>query len=100
MTAPRPILILTALESELQATDAPDGVELLYCGVGKVNAALHATRAILERQGYEILSMSTGFLGESQLDPRDREHFHRQPVTHRSLFGVAAPKRPREGGGQ
>ncbi|HYN86535.1 MAG TPA: class I SAM-dependent methyltransferase [Pyrinomonadaceae bacterium] len=48
---------------------------------------------ILARAGYEVVFIESGFLGDSQLDPRDREHFHRQPVTHRSLRGVAAPRR-------
>ncbi|MBG7620924.1 5'-methylthioadenosine nucleosidase [Herbaspirillum sp. AP02] len=65
MTAHRPILILTALESELQAADAPAGVELLYCGVGKVNAALHATRAILERQPRLVINFGTA----GKIDP-------------------------------
>ena len=47
---------------------------------------------ILARAGYEVVHMASGFLGEVQLDPRDREAFHRQPVTHRSLYGVAVPK--------
>jgi SAM-dependent methyltransferase len=47
---------------------------------------------ILARAGYEVVHMDSGFLGDSQLDPRDRAEFHGQPVTHRSLYGVAAPK--------
>ncbi len=47
---------------------------------------------ILGRAGYEILFMESGFLGEVQLDPQHREYFHKQPVTHRSLRGVVAPK--------
>ena len=43
----QPILILTALESELNAAAAPADVKVVYCGVGKVNAALHTTAAIL-----------------------------------------------------
>lgn len=50
---------------------------------------------ILARAGYEIIFMESGFLGEVQLDPRHREYFHKQPVTHRSLRGVATPKRSR-----
>ncbi|MCX5694888.1 MAG: class I SAM-dependent methyltransferase [Candidatus Omnitrophica bacterium] len=48
---------------------------------------------ILCRSGYEIIFIESGFLGQVQLDPRDREFFHKQPVTHRSLRGVAVPKR-------
>ena len=46
---------------------------------------------ILARAGYEVIFMESGFLGEVQLDPRDREYFHNQPATHRSLSGVAIP---------
>jgi 2-polyprenyl-3-methyl-5-hydroxy-6-metoxy-1,4-benzoquinol methylase len=48
---------------------------------------------ILARAGYKIVHMDSGFLCDVQLDPRDREHFRRQPATHRSLYGVAVPKR-------
>jgi 2-polyprenyl-3-methyl-5-hydroxy-6-metoxy-1,4-benzoquinol methylase len=47
---------------------------------------------ILARAGYDIIFMESGFLGEVQLDPQHREYFHKQPITHRSLRGVAAPK--------
>jgi hypothetical protein len=50
---------------------------------------------ILARAGYKTIFMESGFLGEAQLDPRDREYFHKQPVTHRSLYGVAVPRRDR-----
>jgi 2-polyprenyl-3-methyl-5-hydroxy-6-metoxy-1,4-benzoquinol methylase len=48
---------------------------------------------ILVRMGYEVIFIETGFLGEVQLDPRDREFFHKQTVTHRSLRGVAILKK-------
>jgi hypothetical protein len=47
---------------------------------------------IMERAGYEILSIKTGFLGNIQVDPRDKNAFLKQPITHRSLYGVAVPK--------
>jgi 2-polyprenyl-3-methyl-5-hydroxy-6-metoxy-1,4-benzoquinol methylase len=47
---------------------------------------------IMERAGYEILSIKTGFLGNIQVDPRDKNAFLKQPITHRSLSGVAVPK--------
>lgn len=47
---------------------------------------------ILNRAGYEIVFMESGFLGEVQLDPPHRRYFHKQSVTHRSLRGVAIPK--------
>jgi SAM-dependent methyltransferase len=53
---------------------------------------------IFARAGYEVGFLDTGFLGESQLDPRDRACFHRQPITHRSLRGAAWPRRRTQGG--
>ena len=47
---------------------------------------------ILKRAGYSIQWIESGFLGEIQLDPRDRYYFHKHPVTHRSLRGVATPR--------
>ena len=65
MTDRPPILILTALESELKAADAPAGVEVVYCGVGKVNAALHATHAILARRPRAVINFGTA----GKIDP-------------------------------
>lgn len=48
---------------------------------------------ILERAGYDILTIDSGFLGNIQPDPRHKEFFLKQPITHRSLFGVAVPRR-------
>jgi 2-polyprenyl-3-methyl-5-hydroxy-6-metoxy-1,4-benzoquinol methylase len=48
---------------------------------------------ILERAGYEVLKMDTGFLGEIQVDPRYKAQFLKQPVTHRSIYGVTAPRK-------
>jgi 2-polyprenyl-3-methyl-5-hydroxy-6-metoxy-1,4-benzoquinol methylase len=50
-------------------------------------------RDILERAGYEVLDMGTGFLGEIQVDSRHRAQFLKQPVTHRSIYGVTAPRK-------
>lgn len=58
MPAPR-VLILTALPHELNAADAPPGIEVVYCGVGKVNAALVATQAILERRPQLVINFGT-----------------------------------------
>jgi len=41
------ILVLTAIDDELDKARAPDGVEVIYTGVGKVNAASAATLALL-----------------------------------------------------
>lgn len=41
-----PVVVITALESELSPADAPGGVRVVYSGVGKLNAALAAAHAI------------------------------------------------------
>jgi adenosylhomocysteine nucleosidase len=41
------ILVLTAIDDELAKARAPAGVEVIYSGVGKVNAASAATLALL-----------------------------------------------------
>ena len=41
------ILVLTAIDDELDKARAPEGVEVIYTGVGKVNAASAATLALL-----------------------------------------------------
>ena len=38
------ILVLTAIDDELDKARAPEGFEVIYSGVGKVNAASAATR--------------------------------------------------------
>ena len=47
---------------------------------------------ILNRAGYKILTIDAGFLGDVQPDPRHKRFFLKQPITYRSLFGVAIPK--------
>lgn len=47
---------------------------------------------IMERAGYEILTIDTGFLGNIQIGSRDKDAFLKQPMTHRSLYGIAIPK--------
>ena len=46
----RPLIVM-ALESEGQGIFEAKGFEVLYCGVGKVNAAYHLTRMLVERRG-------------------------------------------------
>jgi len=53
------ILVLTALASELNAAAAPTGVEVIYTGVGKVNAAATATAAILQHQPQLVINFGT-----------------------------------------
>lgn len=53
------ILILTALASELNANQTPHGVQVIYTGVGKVNAASTTTAAILQHQPQLIINFGT-----------------------------------------
>ncbi|SRR5450830_477232 len=53
------ILILTALASELHAAAAPDGVAVLYTGVGKINAAASTTAAILQHRPQLVVNYGT-----------------------------------------
>jgi len=48
-----------ALQSELPAAAAPAGIEVIYTGVGKINAASAATAAILTRQPGLIVNFGT-----------------------------------------
>lgn len=53
------ILVLTALASELNAAAAPAGVDVIYTGVGKVNAASTATAAILQHRPQLVINFGT-----------------------------------------
>ncbi len=53
------LLIITALESELKRTALPHGVEIVYSGIGKINATLTALKAIQELQPTRILNFGT-----------------------------------------
>ncbi|KAF1048308.1 MAG: 5'-methylthioadenosine/S-adenosylhomocysteine nucleosidase [Herbaspirillum frisingense] len=89
MPAAHRILILTALENELNAADAPEGVEVLYCGVGKVNAALCATQAILERRPALIINFGTA----GKIDPLHDGLLEIASVVQRDM--MAMPLAPR-----
>ncbi|HEY4318880.1 MAG TPA: 5'-methylthioadenosine nucleosidase [Herbaspirillum sp.] len=56
---PQKILLLTALESELKASRAPVGVEVVFTGVGKVNAASVAVEAILRLRPDLVVNFGT-----------------------------------------
>lgn len=62
------ILILTALASELHATTAPAGVEVIFTGVGKVNAAATTTAAILQHRPQLIVNFGTAGKVNAQVD--------------------------------
>ncbi len=53
------ILILTAIDNELSKARAPEGVEVIYTGVGKVNAASAATLALLVLRPSLVINYGT-----------------------------------------
>ncbi len=53
------IVILTAIDTELNKARAPDGVEVIYTGVGKVNAASIATLAVMALQPKLVINYGT-----------------------------------------
>ena len=53
------LLIITALESELKREALPSGVEIVYSGVGKINAAITSIKAIHQYSPKRILNFGT-----------------------------------------
>ena len=53
------LLIITALESELDKNALPQGVNIVYSGVGKINATAASIRAIHEFQPKRIVNFGT-----------------------------------------
>jgi adenosylhomocysteine nucleosidase len=53
------ILVLTAIDDELDKARAPERVEVIYSGVGKVNAASAATLALLELRPSLVINYGT-----------------------------------------
>ena len=53
------LLIITALESELDKSALPGGVGIVYSGVGKINATAVSIRAIQEFQPKQIVNFGT-----------------------------------------
>ena len=53
------ILVLTALDDELKKSRAPENVEVIYTGVGKVNAASAATLALLVLRPSLVINYGT-----------------------------------------
>ena len=53
------ILVLTAIDEELDKARAPAGVEVIYSGVGKVNAASAATLALLVLRPALVINYGT-----------------------------------------
>jgi adenosylhomocysteine nucleosidase len=55
----RQLLIITALESELDKSSLPAGIDIVYTGVGKINAAIRSYQAIHELQPKCIVNFGT-----------------------------------------
>jgi adenosylhomocysteine nucleosidase len=53
------LLIITALESELKRDSLPNGVEIAYSGVGKINATIATSKAIAQYSPNQILNFGT-----------------------------------------
>ena len=53
------LLIITALESELKREALPRGVEIVYCGIGKINAAMTSLKAIQQYSPKRIFNFGT-----------------------------------------
>jgi adenosylhomocysteine nucleosidase len=53
------LLIITALESELKRETLPSGVEIVYTGIGKINAAITSIKAIHQYSPSRILNFGT-----------------------------------------
>jgi adenosylhomocysteine nucleosidase len=53
------ILVLTAIDDELDKARAPDGVRVVYTGVGKINAASATTLALLTLRPALVINYGT-----------------------------------------
>ena len=53
------LLIITALESELKREALPSGVEIVYSGIGKINAAMTSIKAIHQYSPKRIFNFGT-----------------------------------------
>ena len=62
------LLIITALESELKRNALPAGVEMVYTGIGKINAALASAKAINQLSPRKIMNFGTAGKVNPQLD--------------------------------
>jgi adenosylhomocysteine nucleosidase len=53
------VLVLTAIDDELSKARSPEGVEVIYTGIGKVNAASAATLALLVLRPKLVINYGT-----------------------------------------
>jgi len=61
------LLIITALEAELKRESLPGGVEIVYSGVGKINATIATLKAVAQYSPRQILNFGTAGKIRSQL---------------------------------
>lgn len=100
------LLIITALESELKREALPPGVNIIYTGVGKINASIATYQAIHQHQPARIINFGTagkinpqihGLLevgsviqrdmNAEPLAPRGKTPFSHNPVKYHSEAG-------------
>jgi adenosylhomocysteine nucleosidase len=100
------LLIITALESELNRKALPAGVNIVYTGVGKINASIASYHAIHQLQPSRIINFGTagkinpqihGLLeigsviqrdmNAEPLAPRGKTPFSHTPVKYHSKAG-------------
>ena len=62
------LLIITALESELKRNVLPSGVEMVYSGIGKINATLVSAKAIHQFSPRTIINFGTAGKVNPQLE--------------------------------
>lgn len=82
-------LILVALEGELNPKRLPPSIPIVFCGVGKVNAALATQRAIQDLRPDEIINFGTAGRISSHLHGLQRV----RRVVQRDM--IAEPLAPR-----
>jgi adenosylhomocysteine nucleosidase len=101
------LLIITALESELKRDALPPGVNIVYTGVGKINASIACFQAIYQHQPKRIINFGTagkinpqihGLLevgtvvqrdmNAEPLAPRGETPYSHTPVKHHSSSGL------------
>ncbi|QWE21440.1 5'-methylthioadenosine nucleosidase [Polynucleobacter sp. AP-Kolm-20A-A1] len=85
------LLIITALESELKREALPTGIEIVYSGIGKINATLTTVKAIHQFAPKQILNFGTagkvnpslhGLLSIAKVIQRD---MHTEPLAPRGM---------------
>lgn len=83
------ILVLTAIDDELVKARAPDGVEVIYTGVGKINAASATTLALLVLRPKLVINYGTA----GKINEKLRDLVEVSDVVQRDM--MAMPLAPR-----